>query len=303
MKWNPTFLGIFLFLAASVHAQEFMPLWPSSLMPNTKGLVEKDSIQNERYWRVGTPGMYCFFPSRQENKQAAVLLCPGGGYHHFAYQSTFQMAKRFNTMGISAFVLISRLPFSPDLVERSKAPLQDAQRAMRLIRAHAKEWGLASEKIGVMGFSAGGHLASTLGTHADDVSAVPDTLSKYPYRPDFMLLVSPVITMGLQAHKGSRENLLGPNPSEELVRNYSSELQVTSQTPPAFIVVAENDKSVPSENSVLFFNALRDKKVSASLHVFPQGGHAIGLQGNPGSTKLWLELCRMWLVEKGFLTD
>jgi acetyl esterase/lipase len=296
-------IGIVFVLAGApeVFSQEFIPLWETGMMPNTKGLEMKDSIFNERYWRVGNPGMYAFFPSRQENKHAAVVLCPGGGYHHYAYQSTFQVAKWFNTMGISAFVLISRLPFSPDLTERSKAPLQDAQRAMRIVRAHASAWGIASDKIGVMGFSAGGHLASTLGTHLEDVSDVKDSLSRFSYRPDFMLLVSPVITMGALAHKGSRDNLLGSQPSEALIRAYSSELQVTNQTPPAFIVVAENDQTVPSENSVLFFQALREKKVSASLHVFPQGGHAIGMQGNPGSTKLWKELCELWLAEKGFI--
>ena len=282
-------------------AQAFIPLWPAGKMPNTKGLVLTDSIFNERYQRIGTPGIYAFFPSRQENKNTAVILCPGGGYHHYAHVSTFQVAKWFNTMGISAFVLISRLPHSPDLVERSKAPLQDAQRAMRLIRANAQTWNINPDKIGIMGFSAGGHVASTLGTHTEDVSSINDSLDKISFNPNFMLLVSPVITMGEWAHKGSKDNLLGENPSKELIETYSSELQVTTKTPPTFIVVAENDKTVPTQNSLLFYNALRAKNVSASLHVFPFGGHAIGLQNNPGSTRLWRELCELWLVEMGFV--
>ncbi len=280
-------------------AQDSIPLWPKGKMPNTKGLVMTDSIFNERYQRIGTPRMYAFFPSKQENRNAAVILCPGGGYHHYAHVSTFQVAKWFNTMGISAFVLVSRLPHSPDLVERSKAPLQDAQRAIRLIRANAQAWNINPDKIGVMGFSAGGHVASTLGTHTEDISAIGDSLDRLSFNPNFMLLVSPVITMGEFAHKGSRENLLGENPSKELIEKYSSELQVTAKTPPAFIVVAENDKTVPPQNSLLFYNALRAKNVSASLHVFPFGGHAIGLQNNPGSTKLWKELCEFWLIEMG----
>jgi len=284
-------------------AQDFIRLWPDGKMPNSKGLPMSDSIFNERYYRIATPGMYAFFPSKQENQGAAVVICPGGGYHHYAYMGAIQFAKWFNTMGVSAFVLISRFPHSPDLVDRSQAPLQDAQRAMRLVRANARQWGINPDKIGVMGFSAGGHVASTLGTHTEDVSAIGDTLSKYTFCPDFMLLVSPVISMGKYAHPGSRDNLLGENPSQELIEKYSNELQVTEQTPPAFFVHAENDPTVNPENSIMLFNALRQKKISASIHIFPQGGHAIGLQNSPGSTSLWKELCEMWLKEKGFLRN
>ena len=260
-----------------------------------------DSIFNERYYRVGNPGMYAFFPSKQENRGTAVVICPGGGYHHYAYMGAIQVAKWFNTMGVSAFVLISRLPLSPDLVDRSIAPLEDAERAMKIIRSNADAWGIKTDKIGVMGFSAGGHVASSLGVNTEDVSTIGDSLDKIAFRPDFMLLVSPVITMGKYAHTGSRDNLLGSNPSKELIEKYSNELHVTDQTPPAFIIDAENDPVVNPNNSLLFFNALHERNVSASIHFFPLGGHAIGLQNNQGSTKLWRELCEMWLVEKGFL--
>lgn len=294
-------LIILIFCSQLVSAQEFIRLWPENKMPNTKGMALTDSIFNERYFRVGNPGMYAFFPSKQENRGTAVMICPGGGYHHYAYLSSgTQIAKWFNTMGISAFVLISRLPISPDLVDRSVAPLQDAQRAMKIIRSKASEWGIKPDKIGVMGFSAGGHVASSVGVHTDDVSAIGDSLEQISFHPDFMLLVSPVISMGEYAHKGSRDNLLGLNPSKALVEKYSNELHVTNQTPPAFIVDAENDPVVNPKNSLLFFNALHENNVSVSLHFFPLGGHAIGLQNNPGSTKLWKELCEMWLVEKGF---
>ena len=272
-------------------------------MHNTKGMALTDSIFNERYFRVGTPGMYALFPSKQENKGAAVIICPGGGYHHYAYIGAIQIAKWFNTMGVSAFVLISRLPLSPDLVERSAVPLQDAERAMRIIRSNASAWGIKTDKIGIMGFSAGGHVASTLGVHTEDVSAICDSLDRISFRPNFMLLVSPVITMGEFAHAGSRDNLLGPTQSKEQINHWSNELQVTAQTPPAFIVHAENDPVVNPKNSWLFFNALLEKNVSASIHIFPQGGHAIGLQNNPGSTRLWKELCELWLIEKGFLSE
>ena len=294
---------LFVVSSVRVSAQEFFPLWPSGKMPNSKGMNLTDSIFDERYRRVGTPGIYAFFPSKQENKNTSVILSPGGGYHHYAYMSTFQVAKWLNTLGINAFVLISRLPLSPDLVERSKVPLQDAQRAIRQIRSNAQSWNINPNKIGIMGFSAGAHVASTLGTHLEDVSAIGDELDKIAFNPNFMMLISPVITMGDSAHQGSKENLLGEKPSKELIEKYSSEKQVTTKTPPAFIVVAENDKVVPPINSILFFNALQEKKVSASLHVFPQGGHGIGMQGNPGSTKLWRELCEMWMIEMGFISN
>ncbi|HEY4787138.1 MAG TPA: alpha/beta hydrolase [Bacteroidales bacterium] len=282
-------------------AQEFIPLWPDGKMPDSKGLTLTDSISGERYWRVGTPGMFAFFPSKEENNGTSVIICPGGGYHHYAYIiSGTQIARWFTTMGINAFVLISRLPTSPDLIDRSVAPLQDAQRAIRIIRTNAIKWHLKTDKTGIMGFSAGGHVASSLGTHTEDVSGIDDSLDRVSFRPDFMLLVSPVITMGEYAHAGSKNNLLGKLPPKELIEKYSSELRVTDKTPPAFIVVAGNDKTVNPQNSLMFYEALRAKNISASLHVFPSGGHSIGLLNNPGSTALWKELCKTWLVEMGF---
>ncbi len=283
-------------------AQDFIPLWPKGKMPNSKGMKLTDSISGERYRRVGTPGLLAFFPSKEENRGTAVLICPGGGYKHYAHIiSGTQFAKWFNAKGVNAFVLLARFPHSPDLLERHTAPLQDAQRAMKLIRANAAEWGIDPARVGVIGFSAGGHVASTLGTHTNDLASISDSWDTIPARPNFMLLVSPVITMGEFTHKGSRENLLGVNPTEALVQSYSNELQVSEQTPPAFIVHAENDRTVSPENSLLLYRALRHKGISASLHVFPLGGHSIGLENNPGSTALWKDLCWLWLDEMGFV--
>lgn len=285
-----------------IQAQDFMPLWPAGKMPNHKGGILKDSINNERVYQVGTPGMYVFFPSLQENKQCAVIICPGGGYHHLAFQiSGFQLAKWFNTMGITAFVLNYRLPNQPDLVQREIAPLQDAQRAMRIIRANAARWNIQPNKIGIMGVSAGGHLAAMLGNVTGDVASINDSFNAVSFHPDFTILVSPVITMGQYAHKGSRENLLGNNPSKELVEQYSMELQVKPTTPPCFIADAFNDKGVDPRNSLLFYQALLEKNISTSFHVFPQGGHNIALRNNPGSTQLWTTLCEQWLTEMGFI--
>jgi acetyl esterase/lipase len=302
---NRLILSVILFLVSLplvVAAQEFIPLWEKGKMPNSKGIELKDDIRNERIYQVGTSGFYAFFPSNQENKGAAVLICPGGGYQHLAYIiSGMQLAKWFNTLGISAFVLNYRLPNSPDVRQREIAPLQDAQRAMRIIRANAEKWQIKPDKIGVLGTSAGGHLAANLGTSTEDATKINDELDKFPFNPNFMILVSPVITMGEYAHAGSRKNLLGENPSRQLIEKYSLEKQVTATTPPAFIVHAADDKAVNPRNSLMFYNALLDKSISASLHIFPNGGHAIALRNNPGSTETWTNLCEMWLTEMGFI--
>lgn len=296
----------FLLLLAIVEsqAQEFMPLWTKGKMPNSKGLVIKDSINNERVMQVGMPGIHAFFTSNQENKGAAVLIIPGGGYHHLSYNiSGFQLAKWFNTMGINAFVLTHRLPISPDLKEREKAPLQDAERAMRIIRKNAAAWKIDTNKIGVMGCSAGGHLAASLGTIKDDFAVIGDEFDSFSFQPNFMILVSPVIDMGKEAHKGSLENLLGPNPSEELIKKYSLQFQVSDYTPATFIADAFNDKTVSPRNSLLFYEALLEKHIPSSLHIFNQGGHAIALRNNPGSTNLWTSLCEQWLTEINILKN
>ncbi len=296
------FLFIFFIETGHGYTQEFIPLWPEGKMPNSKGMILTDSISGERYRRVGIPGLLAFFPSKEENRGTTVVICPGGGYKHYAHiLSGTQFAKWFNSKGINAFVLIARFPHSPDLLVRHQAPLQDAQRAMKLIRANAKSWSIDTAKIGVIGFSAGGHVASTVGTHFNEVALIGDALDSLSSRPDFMILVSPVITMGQFTHKGSRDNLLGDNPSQQLIEQYSNELQVSAQTPPAILFHAENDKTVSPENSIMFYRALRENKVSASLHLFPFGGHSIGLENNPGSTALWKELCELWLIEMGFL--
>jgi acetyl esterase/lipase len=283
---------------------EFIPLYPKGKMPNSKGMNLKDSIANERIYRVGTPGMYAFFPSSQENKGAAVLICPGGGYERLAYViSGIQLAKWFNAIGVSAFVLNYRLPNSPDLIHREIGPLQDAQRAIKIIRTNGKKWGIKPDKIGVQGSSAGGHLASLLGTEMQDVSAIHDSLDTVSFHPNFMILVSPVIDLGTYAHAGSRKNLLGEGASQELINQYSTQNKVTEATPPAFIADAFNDNVVPPMNSLLFYKALLEHKVSASFHVFPHGGHAIALRNNPGSTEQWTNLCEAWLIEMGFVSQ
>ncbi len=298
-----SFIVVFLLtFANTLQAQEFIPLWPKEKMPNSKGLQLTDSIANERVYRVGTPGIYSFFPSNQENKGAAIVICPGGGYERLAYViSGIQLAKWFNTMGISAFVLNYRLPNSPDLVQRETGLLMDAQRAIKIIRANSVKWKIKTDRIGIQGSSAGGHLAAMAGNATEDIAAINDSLDTISYKPNFTILVSPVIDMGSYAHKGSKKNLLGENPLQTLVDKYSMHLQVTTTTAPSFIVDAINDKVVHPMNSLLFYKALLENNISAAFHVFPQGGHGIALRNNPGSTEQWTSLCEAWLNEMKFI--
>lgn len=297
------FLLVCYFSFLKMNGQEFIPLWPEGEKPNTNGAKIIDSIYNERIWRVATPGIYSFVVPKSENTGTAVLICPGGGYERVSYiYNGFNIAKWFNTLGINAFVLVYRLPHQKDLLNKQLAPLQDAQRALKLIRTNASTWNINSQKVGVMGVSAGGHVASMAGTHCKDVSGINDGLDSVKHNPDFMILLSPVVTMGKYAHTGSKRNFLGKDTSKQLVEKYSNELLVSSCTPPAFIVHAQNDSTVKMQNSLLFYSALVEKKINASLHVFPQGGHGIRLDENPGSTDLWMNLLELWLKEMKFLT-
>ncbi len=297
-------LAICLLLAAfPARSQTFEPLWQGN-MPNSKGMAVADVDDNGRMRQVGTPGYYVFKPPKEENKGAAVVICPPGGYAHLTYDiAGFQLAKWFNTMGVTAVVLFHRLPHSPDLVQREIGPLQDLQRMMKIVRARAEEWGIDPAKVGVMGCSAGGHLAASIGTTTTDYSRVGDLYDDLPWQSNFTILVSPVITLGEKAHTGSRDNLLGKNASPELIRRFSCELNVTPQTPPAFLAHANDDPAVPVENSVMFYSALHAQGVNASLHVFPYGGHNIALRNNPGSTRLWVLLCEAWLYEMGIINE
>jgi acetyl esterase/lipase len=295
-------LSLFGFLSAKLMAQGFISIWPEGKMPNSKGMILKDSISNERVFQVGKPGFYAFFPSLQEHKRAAVLIYPGGGYQRLAYNiSGFQLAKWFNTLGISAFVLNYRLPISPDLINPENGPIADAQRAIKIIRQYAKDWNIDAHKIGVMGSSAGGHLAALQSTLLEDFSIINDAIDSTNYLPNFTILVSPVIDMGTYAHRGSKENLLGKAPSLEIIKKFSPHLNVNSKTPICFIADAFNDQSVNPQNSLLYYQALLMNKIPTSFHVFPQGGHAIALRNNPGSTQQWTNLCEAWLIETNFL--
>jgi acetyl esterase/lipase len=230
---------------------------------------------------------------------SAVVICPGGGYAHLADHEGRPVAQWLNTLGIKAFVLKYRLGPSG---YRHPAMLQDAQRAIEYVRSHAKELGIDPAKIGIMGFSAGGHVASSAGTHFSpgDPNAA-DPLARVSSRPDFMILIYPVITMGEFAHAGSRKNLLGDNPPQELIDLMSNEKQVTRETPPSFLVHTENDATVPVENSLQFAAAMRKAGAGVELHVFQTGPkHGYGLAAGDPVVGIWPKLCESWLRARGF---
>jgi acetyl esterase/lipase len=231
---------------------------------------------------------------------AAVVVCPGGGYRGLAADHEGkQVAEWLNSLGVSAFVLQYRL--GPRY--RHPAPLQDAQRAIRMVRSRAKEWRVDPSRVGILGFSAGGHLTSTAATHFDEGrSDASDPIEREGSRPDFAVLAYPVITLyNPPAHAGSRANLLGDPADPALVELLSNERQVTARTPPAFLWHTADDSAVPVENSILFFQALRKAGVSAELHVFPSGRHGLGLAPDDPVVSQWPRLCARWMETLGLL--
>jgi acetyl esterase/lipase len=286
----------------SLLAQQAIPLWTKGAMPNSRNLNLSDSIVDERIFQVGRPDVEIYTPSKEENLHFAVLVIPGGGYsREVSVVSGTQIAKYFNTLGATAFVLKYRLPQSPDVIHPEQSPLQDGQRAIKLMRALAGKYHYDADKIGVFGTSAGGHLAASLGVFSEDFTEVKDSLSHYPFRPDYMILLSPVISLSdPYAHKGSVESLLGKNASKEMIDRFSPNLHVTESTPPALLLLANDDPLVPSFNGALMYIALREKNINASLHIFPHGQHSINLTRNPLSTDLWMPIVKAWLKELGY---
>ena len=293
------FFALLIACSCSLSAQTVFHLWEKGKMPNSKGLTIKDSIFNHRAYQIANPSIEVFTTSKEENKHFAVLIIPGGGYSHESFEvSGTQIAKFFNTLGGTAFVLKYRLPQSPDVIHSALAPLQDGQRAIQIMRSLAKKYDYDSDKVGVFGTSAGGHLAASLGVYTEDFMQINDSLGAYSFRPDFMILLSPVTTLSDPfTHKGSRNELLGKNPSQEMIDKFSPNLHVTEKTPPTLLMQANDDPAVPSFSSAMMYIALREKHVNASLHIFPHGKHSIALTNNPISTRLWIPIVDAWLQE------
>lgn len=250
--------------------------------------------------KVTDPTLKFFLADNKTSKNAAVIICPGGGYALLSHEKEGdKVAAWFQSIGISAFVLKYRLPSDVIMKDKTIGPLQDAQEAIRTLRRRADEWNLDTAKIGVIGFSAGGHLAATASTHYND--KVYDSNDNVSARPDFSILIYPVISLenGI-THKGSQENLLGKNASAELIAKYSNEKQVDANTPKTFLVHATDDKAVPVENSLNYYLALKNQKVPVEMHIYENGGHGFGL-GIQGTNKNWPAACEKWLISNGFI--
>lgn len=280
-----------------------IPLYENQI-PNEKPGKDEETSTTENnillFRDVRNPTLSVFLPPKEKANGTAVVICPGGGYWVVAAgHEGYDVARKFNEMGIAAFVLKYRLPDPKVSTKPEIAPLQDAQQALRLVRKNAKEWGVDPEKVGIMGFSAGGHLASTAGTHFRKTHIEnPENIN---LRPDFMVLVYPVISGDTTVmHPGSFKKLLGEDASAEKIDEYSNELQVTPQTPPTFLVHASDDEGVRSENSIVFYQALVKNKVPAELHIYQSGGHGFGLN-NSTTQDAWMERCRNWLNSNGLL--
>ena len=296
MKSNIVFFSVLvvaLLATRSIHAQTTnapFPLWPSGA-PGALGLADKD-----------IPTLSAFLPNPELASGAAIVICPGGGYTHLAIEHEgYHYARFLNEHGIAGFVLKYRLGSSG---YRHPAMLQDAARALRIVRARAAEWKLDPARIGIMGSSAGGHLASTLLTHFDAGKPDdPDPIERVSSRPDLGILCYAVITMGPGTHGGSRDNVLGRNAGAELIAELSNERHVTANTPPTFLWSTDDDRTVPVSNSLGFAAALANARVPFALHVYEHGPHGLGLGGrewNPEGRLPWTGELALWLKQRGF---
>lgn len=244
------------------------------------------------YRNVTRPTLEVYLPEKEKATGTAVIIVPGGGYSVVVYQGEgIGTAKQFAQNGIAAFVLKYRLPDDSIMQNKSIGPLQDAQQAIKYVRENAAKWGVDAKKLGIVGFSAGGHLASTAATHFE--KAVIENSNNTSLRPDFQVVVYPVITMrDSLTHQGSRTGLLGKSPSKEQVELFSNELQVTNNTPPAYITHTADDKTVDVDNSIQYFESLRHHKVDVEMHIYPRGGHGFIFR-QPD----WFDSLLLWMTK------
>jgi acetyl esterase/lipase len=297
---------LFLALPAVGLAQTVIPLYGSdpAEIPNARPVPDSESSDTSgqdhilRVSKVSRPTL-TVFPAARPNG-TGIIICPGGGYSILAAgHEGYEVARQLNVFGITAFVLKYRIPSDETMYQKEIGPLQDAQRAIQMVRESAANWHIDPARLGIMGFSAGGHLASTAGTHFEK-PVIPE-ITGISLRPSFLILVYPVISLRDSiGHRGSRDNLLGKNPSPDTILYYSNERQVTAATPPTMLIHAKDDAVVPVENSILFYEALRRKGVSAEIYLYEHGGHGFGLH-NRSSQVQWIDLVDSWLQKNGWL--
>lgn len=284
--------------------QEVIPLYGDKKIPNSKETSNQERHEvrdngTEIVHAISRPTMTVFLPPGSGAARTAVVIFPGGGYRINAIKHEgLDIARKLNEWGVAAFVVKYRIPDDVTMINKEIGPLQDAQQAIALVRRNATKWNIDPSKVGIMGFSAGGHLASTAATHLDN-RLIDD--ASVNIRPDFLVLGYPVISFSDSiGHRGSRDNLLGKSPSQEKIRQYSNELRVTASTPPTFLVHASDDKGVFPKNSIVFYESLLKHNVPAELHIYERGGHGFGMN-NPTTDEKWMESLRNWLVSRSLL--
>ena len=307
MKLNISIVNILLlFIGMEINAQEkTILLWegkiPEEIIVNYEETEIYKDNELQSVSKVTVPTITIYTPSEIKANGTAVIIFPGGGYSHLSMNKEGKkVAKWLNSLGITAYLLKYRMPDDRTMKDKTIGPLQDAQEAVRMVRRNAKKWNLDASKIGVMGFSAGGHLAATLSIHFTEITY--DSIENTSSRPDFTILIYPVISMQNEiANKGSKEKLLGLNPSSELIKKFSCDLNVNADTPKTFIVHATDDQSVPVENSINYYFsmlnnsinyylALKNNKIQCELHLYEKGGHGFGL-GLIDTSKNWTQDC------------
>ncbi len=297
-------MSVLSFSIAKTIAQTVIPLYPgiipNSINNNAYQEVKSGAANDVGYSKVTKPTLEIYLPAKEKASSAAIVICPGGGYAFLSYDHEgTEIAKAFNAIGVAAFVLKYRLPSDAIMKDKTIGPLQDAQMAIKTVREGAAKWQLDANKIGIIGFSAGGNLAALSGTHFSDAKIT--NLNNTSLRPSFMVLLYPVISLtDSLAHGGSRKNLLGENPSPESIRYFSNELNVNSNTPPTLLVHAEDDNTVNVKNSLYFYQALLKNKVSAEIIIYPKGGHGFGLN-NKTTPDNWMEHCKNWMISNGWI--
>jgi acetyl esterase/lipase len=295
IKAGKTCLMLCLLFSFTVNAQEIVELYPGSI-PNAKKSEKKETFNGGMFRAVTKPTLEIYLPEKEKATGTAMIIIPGGGYSVVVYQGEgIATAKQFASKGIAAFVLKYRLPDDSVMLNKTIGPLQDAQQAIKFVRENAARWGVDTNKVGVIGFSAGGHLASTVATHFQ--KPVIENISNTNLRPDFQIVVYPVISMrDSLTHLDSRKNLLGKQPAKEVIDQYSNEWQVTNNTPPAYITHAADDKVVDVDNSIAYFESLRHHNVAVEMHIYPKGGHGFIFR-QPD----WIEPLLLWMKKNNWI--
>lgn len=292
--------------SANPGAPLVLKLWPS-VPPDSiespayvEEAVKTGEGEGTRISKVSTPILEVYLPSNNITPTSAVVICPGGAYSYLTYDKEgVDVAKWFCQQGIAGIVLKYRLPSDAIMKDKSVGPLQDVQEAIRFVRRNARPWSINPEKIGIMGFSAGGHLAASASTLYDQKPYV--SIDSVSARPDFSIIIYPVISMNTDiAHMKSRQNLIGLHPSPETINRFSAEAQVNRSTPPTFLVHSEDDSVVSVKNAVQYFLKLEEQRVPAEMHIYPRGDHGYGLGVTPASPKSWPDSLKIWMRDNKF---